>query len=351
MKAFRKRWLGLLAVFIIPMSANAHFYCVTTASDLHAALTDASTPTSSGGHNGEQNTIALVANVYFADTTFSYSSTSTSGYLIMEGGFPPNCSGPIVENAFETVLDGEHNKPVLRLNGNAEIAVYNLTVQNGSTSEVGGGMSINYVPGYKSTVLVQQCVIRTNHSNFNGGGLAVGADGSGVILTIANNLIYGNSADGQYGAGAIFHSSGAVVSFYSNTVVGNAASQAPNNGGVMFDLPGFTSLQNNIVYDNAGSDLYINGNNASLGHNDYHVLAGLSPAMSFGNQTVSPQFVSTANQDYRLLGTSPLLGASPESGVHAATDIVGHSYPGGGFVDLGAYEETIFRHGFDPPPI
>ena len=52
--------------------------------------------------------------------------------------------------------------------------------------------------------------------------------------------------------------------------------------------------------------------------------------------------------DYRLAADSTLIGAYPQSaGELLSVDLAGDAYPFAGFADIGAYEDTVFKDGFE----
>jgi hypothetical protein len=93
--------------------------------------------------------------------------------------------------------------------------------------------------------------------------------------------------------------------------------------------------------------LYLaSGAHVVLEYNDYGTIGGVAPGGSVGNVSVNPQFVNAAGGNFRLAAGSPVIGISPRS-TFGGNDLDGNAYPIGGFLDLGAYQRTIFADGFD----
>ena len=327
--------------------AHAHNFCVSTATQLQNALTDSS---DGGMYSGEINSIDIDTGTYSTGAAtnnqpFHYQSTATTGYLSIYGGFS-NCA-LVSSDPSQTILDGGHATKVLSLlSASTEIIVQGITVQNGNSTDGGGGLAINTQGGYNATIFLKRCIVRNNHSDSLGGGFYFGASGTGHYLYLQYNLIYANSADGIGGGAGYLSSSGAGATLLGNTIVENTASGPTATGGIVDSVVGFTSVSNNILWNNSHSDVFFSGSNVNFRYNDYFALAGATPGTMTGNLHLSPLFVNSAGGNFRLARTSPLLAASPNTDT-GNSDLIGNSHPMGGNTDLGAYEETVFSDGFD----
>jgi len=107
-------------------------------------------------------------------------------------------------------------------------------------------------------------------------------------------------------------------------------------------------LLGNILWQNTNVGLYLAGTAAELDFNDYGAIGGVAPFNKQGNVSTKPKFVDPANGNYHLAGDSPLLTYCSSARPVYPFDLVGNYYPSTGFVDIGAYEETIFIDGFEP---
>lgn len=345
----RKRpWMLLpaIAFAVLSVPAGAVSLCVSTAQQLQQALTDASTT-----YSGQDVEINLVQGTYntgaaTANGPFRYQASSLARQILLIGGWTAQCAG-LSRNAALTVLNGNHTTQVLSIwNPFAIVTVEHLTIENGETTEAGGGLSIN-PGGGANTVYIGHNIIRNNHTTNSGGGIF--ALGGGNQLDLIANVITGNSADSGNGAGAISANNGLQVYVVSNTIYANTTTQQIGAGGLRCCGPAQSEpiIYLNIFRQNTNYGLVLNGPPADVEYNDYGNLDGTVPAHDIGNVNTSAQFVDAANGDLHLSGSSPLLGYAPAYLATSTKDVEGNPYPLTGKVDLGAYAETIFINGFD----
>jgi hypothetical protein len=338
--------ISLLAVCGL---AQSHSFCVSTAQEFQDALTQSS---SFHTYNLEDNVVVLVHGVYktgvaTGNTPFFFYSPNSPHSMRIYGGYEDGCRGPTKQTP-PTILDGNGTTGVLVLRDTyGDIVVSNLTLQNGESDEVGGGLQVNYSVSVNGSVTIQDTIIRNNHSTVDAGGLY--ASGAGIAVEVVGNLIEGNRADALYGAGYVSgFGTNELNLVQNNTVTQNTSGAASNPVGGLFC--GGTSpcrISNNIFITNTAVGLYLGDANAEVEFNDYGTLGGTAPALSAGNVSVNPQFVDASAGNFHLTGTSPLLGVSPYP--IYINDLDGNPFTttGYGKFDLGAYAETIFIDGFD----
>jgi len=337
--------------------ASTVILCAVSAADLQADLTSAS---DGGTYSGDDVTIEIAAGTYnigsaTANGAFHYSSTATTGYLAIFGGYDAGCH-VYTPDATATVLDGNSTAQVLNINSqNTDVLVANLTIQNGNTNSYGGGLSINAGTSGGGSVQVADTIIQNNHTSDEGGGLVVYARGGSHSIQIHDNLIIGNSAAVSYGAGFAYgNGTGALAGVYLSysTVVGNTTSLSGAVGG--FGCCGTPSqtpiVSTSIFWQNTNYGLYLSGTAAELDYNDYGTLGGTPPynrLYTLTNLSTAPKFRNAANGDYHLSSASPLLGyvARPDCG-DGNYDLDGNARNGNSRCDAGAYEDTIFSNGF-----
>jgi len=323
-----------------------HSVCVHTAAELQQALTDAS---DGGMHNGEDNIIGVAAGTYQTGAATSHGpfffNSTAAHYLEVEGYDNDTCEDTAKPKAGLAILDGDNKTGVLTLRSvNGSLSVVDLVLQNGESDEPGAGAQINYLVTVGAPASLYRNIIRNNHSTVDAGGLYSSGAGTGLSL-VTGNVIYGNSADGQYGAGYIT-GYGAYNEQFNNTITRNT-SAAPSGPVGGLACGGSTSciMVNNIFWNNTGCGLDLIGTSAFLDDNDYGTLCGNPPADNVGHRSTAPKFVDSANDDFHLSGDSPLLGVGSPEGFLLDTD--GNAFPESGKSDVGAYSETIFDDGFD----
>ncbi|WP_462270123.1 hypothetical protein [Desulfobacter sp.] len=154
---------SILVFTCIISLANTAFsatFCVSDAVELQDALTTSAS-------NGEDDVVQIEQGTYVGN--FVYASTEDYGITI-EGGYTSDFESRNVNSA-NTVIDGDGAGTVLVLSapdttGTTEFSIECVTIQNGSTTDNGGG-------------------IYANISN----------------ITLTNNTISGNTVEGWYGGG------------------------------------------------------------------------------------------------------------------------------------------------------
>jgi hypothetical protein len=200
----------------------------------------------------------------------------------------------------------------------------NIVRDNGA--EQGGAIYSNVIGDSVSTI-VNNLILGNGSAvpGARGGGIVAYASGTGGFSITDNTLVNNGVAAGNGGALWLDdHLSSTANSVANNIVAGNAAL---HGGGV--DYTSFLGeIRNNDWYGNPGGDLYAGGG---------------SGATLIGNLFSDPSFVSSANDNYRLLTGSPCIDAAQEAAA-PAVDLDGFSRPFDGdgnqnpVSDIGAYE-------------
>jgi hypothetical protein len=345
--------LARLAFSLCAVSGVAQaelFICAKTSAELQTALTDAS---DGGMNNGQDVSISIAQGTYKTGAAtgngpFHYSSTAATGALNLIGGNGLDCIGFATDPTL-AVLDGNSATQVLNIsNANAPVSVQFLTIQNGESTTAGGGLSVNANGG--NAVTLTNNIIQKNHTTMQCGGFVAYANTTGqALFSLDSNLIIGNSADVDIGAGLTFVSAGKAVITH-NTIFKNTTLAASGVGGLLVS-GNYSIISANIFWQNTNFGLDLQDNAAYsyyLYYNDYGALGG-TPTVSVGNMSVAPMFADAAADNFHLTSDSPLLGgatATQGSDVDPI-DLEGNAIPGTGRVDMGAYEETAFKDGFD----
>jgi hypothetical protein len=344
-----------VSICVVAKQGHAEPLCIDNATDLFNTLKAYS---DGGAHSGEDLDINLVLSDYevgsaTGNKTFKYSSTASTGYISLNGGWNSNCTEKLLAST-NVILDGNGIAQVLKID-NAVGGVYinQLVIQNGETSAEGAGLAINTVKQQGGIVEISDSIIRNNHSSTFAGGLAVYSSGGSNDLDISNNLIVNNSADVEYGAVYADGDSVSNLSALNNTVYGNttvtgsvggmAVGGRAANAFVIF-------VASNILAQNTKTDLYMIGTSGTVQYNDYGSIDGVAPTYDSGNVSKSPKFVDAAGGDFHLSGASPVIGLTASPGnCYQSYDLAGfvRNYYSD-LCDPGAYAETIFAGAFDP---
>ena len=196
-----------------------------------------------------------------------------------------------------------------------------MVVQNYSHDE-GGGVARG---------ILNQCALIKNRSNGFGGGSSEStltgchvisntcgeAGGGAYACTLNNCLVVDNRAEDIGGA--------AWSTLNNCTVTGNHSNRG--GGGA-----GNSTLYNCIVYGN---------NNGNLTACICQNTCSLPQPEGVANIAENPQFKDAEGGDYRLLATSPCIGAGDNKFVQAENDLDGNPLIMGGKVDMGAYESPM----------
>lgn len=329
-------------------AANVHSYCATTSAELQGALDAAA----SFSAVGDSTIVSLVPGTTYKTTAlatpqpFRYSSTGTTGYLWLTGEARYPCA-----NASDTsfpLLDGDHTTPVLVLHATqSAIIVNHLIIQNGESTKPGAGLSLNTTTGDKGAFNIYGNIIRRNHTTASLGGVWIVDQSPSGNNDFFANVIIKNSADAGYGAGGV-SGNGYLTLLSQNTVADNKTSLVGGPGGMSFESNAARTLFvfNSIFWGNDNFDLSLNSDKEiTLDYCDYGTRDGYLPYYEDGRLQLDPQFVDPSAGNFRLQGTSPALGVSPDA--LTGSDVEGNLLPNGGLVDLGAYTRTIFKDGFE----
>ncbi len=325
-------------------AANAQF-CVTTTSELRAALTAAS----DGGANQNDHVFIAVAAGTYSTTDglgrFQYKNTSLSSALQIWGGYNADCSQKS-DNASLTVLDGAHASEVLFASSNAGIIdILTLTIQNADSDQPGSGLDVNDNNSATSgDVLLRDLIIRGNHTTNSFAGFRAFTRGNHALY-FDNNLIVDNSAGAAYGGGELYGEGQVYVRY--DTVSNNIAPGTAAGGVFCYGTP-TCEIANSVFWNNANADLFLFGD-ADMHFDDVGVLAGVVPSTNANPIAGNPLFANAAGGNYHLGNGSPLLAVSTYFDSGSDDDIDGHHLPLTGTTDVGAYIDTIFNDEFESP--
>jgi hypothetical protein len=324
---------------------------VTDEADFQAALTAAS---DGGAYNNESNFINLAAGSYSTlnngNQPFTYSSTAPQNTFVTGGG-GTSCA-TFTHNPTATVLSGHNTTPVIvahASNATGFFVLSQVTIQDGESTQDGGGLSVNAAPTDEGGVTLSFSIIQNNHTTAKGGGLYLASAMSNGI-SMWNTVIINNSADVDYGAGElVVRDTNSLVLMVSDDVVKNTSSAMGATGALYLGGLGSLIVNLSIFAHNKNADLYLANARGTLSYVDCGTLGGTAAQSETGFVQDDPMFVdyNATVPDLHLMSGSPLLAAAPYSGFLEPYDIEGQSIPISGKVDYGAYEDTLFAEGFD----
>ena len=349
------RFNRYFSFFCLPLApcvpAQAHDFCVIDAAGFQAALTAAS---DGGAYNGETNAINLVAGSYSTQNNgnqpFTYSSTAPHA-LYVSGGRGITC-GTVTLDPTTTVLSGHNTTPVIvahASNALGSLVLSDLTIQDGESTQDGGGISVNAGPSDAGAVSLSFSIVQNNHTTAKGGGVFL-ASGTNNGVSMWNSVIINNSADVDYGAGELVaRDANSLVEMVSDDVVKNTSATSGATGALYLGGLGTLNVNFSIFAHNKSVGLYFANTHGSLFYVDCGTIGGNAPASATGFVQADPLFAdyTAVPPDLHLMSGSPLLAAAPYSGLLQPYDIEGHSIPLAGKVDFGAYEDTLFADGYD----
>jgi hypothetical protein len=230
------------------------------------------------------------------------------------------------------------------------VSFVSSVIEANSVSGIGGGL---HVGNFVGPVTLDSCIFRNNHSNGNGGGIAI--QGSSVVAirhcTITDNLstglgggvhiaVYTSASDIQIEKSIIHNNSRLGIISEDRTIYVNSSIIANNRGGpgIRFTQRLLTgrALENCDFWGNSGGPI---GSPDSL-----PVGLGVVNSINingdgcdaFGNIFLNPTFVDTAARDLHLMPWSPCINAG---------DTLLPRDPDSSYSDIGPYWQT---HAFAP---
>jgi len=346
------RFLSYFCLAFAPcLSANAHDFCVIDAAGFQAALNAAS---DGGAYNGETNAINLVAGTYSTQNNgnqpFTYNSTAPYG-LYISGGRGITCGTGTLDPTL-TVLSGHNTTPVIVAHASNALGVLVLsevTIQDGQSTQDGGGISVNAAPSDAGGVSLNFSIVQNNHTTAKGGGVFLASGGNNGV-SMWNTVIINNSADVDFGAGELVaRDANSLVEMVSDDVVKNTSATSGATGALYLGGLGTLNVNFSIFAHNKSVGLYFANTHGTLYYVDCGTIGGNAPATATGFVQADPLFVdyTAMPPDLHLMSGSPLLAAAPYSGLLEPYDIEGHSIPLAGKVDFGAYEDTLFADDYE----
>jgi hypothetical protein len=251
--------VGGLQPIIVPCSANALDTAISTA-------------------NGLSSAVLLLGNCTF---TISTPTTATDGLPVITGNITLVGGGNAVIRRSATASTAFR---ILEVATGATLSMRGISVMNGSTAGLGGGIE------NAGTLILKQVALSGNRAG-NGGGLA---NAAGATANVSDSRFDSNTTTGV-GGGAIINFGGLTLA--TSILSGNTA---PINGGGLNTQSAGTSqiLHSTIVHNVSGG---LGGGMSNLGHTSlYGVMVQLNHGSSgggiaTGNTHVTLQFSFVRN--------------------------------------------------------
>jgi len=252
------------------------------------------------------------------------------GVLVLAGGYA-SCSDAVPLAGARTVIDGDGNSPVLRINATRTLALQRLDIQGGGTAGRGGGI---YATGGDGAVLALSNTLVRGNQAYAGGGIAVlnsdaNADPASMqLLLFGDSAVTSNSAVAGGGVQCI----GATVHLFDSTHV--SLNTATDYGGGIYALDcrleiGSRGIGGAVLWANSaggdGGGLYLYG---ARGDADIYTIDASMPARILGNSAARGGAIALARDAHLRLSETNLEDntASVAGGavlVEAATDASG----------------------------
>ncbi len=210
---------------------------------------------------------------------------TVQGTLTIAGGYATCADSTPVAGA-RTVIDGNGNSPVLRINATRTVALQQLDIIDGGTTDRGGGI---HVTGSGNAVLVLSNTLVRGNQAYAGGGIAVlnsNANGDPAdmqLLLFGDSAVTSNSAVAGGGVQCI----GATVHLFDSTHV--SLNTATDYGGGIYALDcrveiGSRGIGGAVLWANSAGDdgggLYLYG---ARGDGDIYPTDASVPPRIVGN--------------------------------------------------------------------
>ncbi len=252
---------------------------------------------------GGVNTVAASGTVYIAAGTYTENVYVGKSLNIVGAG------------AATTIVDGHDAGSVFIVDGDIDVAIEGLTIQNGGgTAATYGAGVYAEAAGVGLTLSLVDCVLKDNTAVTSGGGLATG--GWGEDVTLIGTTISGNTASGTgpgAGGGGIY-TYGGELTVENCTVSGNTA--ARDGGGVF--LAGATACQINFATftgntANRGGGLSLSGASGAINNT---IVCGNTDAIAGTvsdnvNGTIPGGSNNLVDQDAKLVALADNGGPTP----------------------------------------
>ena len=270
-------FMAVVAGLLFAVPAGAAVYRVGSGTACTHATIQAAIGAASVG--AEDDEIRISASLTYSQQALLVDEVQ--GTLTLAGGYA-NCSDAAPVAGAHTVIDGDGNLPVLRINATRTVALQQLDINGGGTTDRGGGI---YATGSDGAVLMLSNTLVRGNQAYAGGGIAVlnsdpNGDPAGMqLLLFGDSAVTSNSAVAGGGVQCI----GATVHLFDNAHV--SLNTATDYGGGIYALDcrveiGSRGIGGAVLWANSaggdGGGLYLYGSRSDADF--YTIDAQVPPA-------------------------------------------------------------------------
>ena len=292
------------------------------------------TPLSTGGGGiaSEDDMATIASNQIISNTAFPWEFGAGGGVLLLDGD-QYSLQDNLIRDNSAWLGGGIHAASVTGSIARNQV-VSNIAVASGGGFYLFTAAS----PALDSNLVISNTALGDFFNpGFGGAGLFIHI-GSGVPVTLTNNIIARNQlVDSSWHGAGIYLLSGD-LRLYNNDLVDNAQS-ASGDGVLLRTGASHGDLRNNIFVGHAIGVRTSEGATAALDYNDYfdNVSSTVNVAAGTHSRSDDPLFRNRTGVDYHLGPSSPLVNQGDAS-VPVHWDFDGEPRPRGAGIDIGADE-------------
>ncbi len=251
-------------------------------------------------------------------------ATITLGADITLSAPLPQITSTIVVEGAGYYVDGNQSHRVFSVASTGDLTINQITVQNGVTDTVGGGIYNAGTLTVTSSTIADNSALGASGSTYGGG-----IYNDFGTLTVIDSTISGNYADTS-GGGIGTNGASSTVTVTNSTISGNSADV---DGGGIYNIgtltvTNSTLADNNTIFSGAGSlfnigtvhlagvILHTGGNGPNCENSSQSGIAEINDNGYNLSDDTSCGFTGTGSADDATLNLSALTGTGPGGGVH-----------------------------------
>lgn len=350
------RLLLFIAALSLTAEVVAETYCVSSESELLAAIASAQQTPGSSSINVTRGTYDFAS----FGSAAAINISSAGGSLAIVGGYNAGCQGSTNDvDTTQLRAVGASRLMDIDVYGDNEhtITLRRLSLRFGRTAdtEKGGCLTVSSNQDIGGTVKLNRLSFKSCSTTVAGASAALKVVGRGMRLELNNAIFADNSS--RTGVIGMTASGSSTLYITNNTVTNNLRPyQTADVAGLTVGTVGsggFIWLVNNILYDNGNAiDKDVLFNSGMIGVANSNIIGQRneypgSMAQS-GNSDANPQFVSQNSLQISENSPARNTGNNLPAGGLATSDFSGEPRLQGGQVDRGAVEfSELFASGFE----